>query len=488
MHYIGAKGDSPLILMVQAITRWSLLERGDHVVVGVSGGPDSTALLALLCDLADEWQLVLTAAHLDHGINRELGALAWEQTYELAARLGVRWVGEREDVPGHQAREGGSLHQVARRLRYRFFRSVASQEGAKLVATAHTADDQAETVLMRVLRGAGALGASGIPPKRQTKGVTIVRPLLAHRRSSLSALCSQRGLPFLEDPANVEVSFLRSRVRLEVLPLLEKAFGHDVVPHLAAFAERLREDREALDEQVSWLMKSPEVERSSTALVFPTSLLENKPPGLVKLLVIRALEALGGKAPRLRATQLDSVVDTARRRGKSRRIILPNGWEVSISSSVVRIGLRPPPVSPMEPVALKCPGSTEVGELGIRVHVSECRTAPETLPSERGGEAYLKAEAVREGLAVRNRRAGDMVFPLGAPGRRKLKKVMIDRKIPKTMRDTVPIIITGRGDDEEILWAVGVVLSERCRVGRGDTGLWHIKVEPLEDNDPAAKG
>jgi tRNA(Ile)-lysidine synthase len=471
--------------MLHTISRWRLLNHGERVVVGVSGGPDSTALLALLSDLAKEWSLSLTAAHLDHCINPELGALTWEQTQEFAARLGLEWVGKRENVLQHQAREGGSLHQVARRVRYQFFDSVASQVGANVVATGHSADDQAETVLMRIFKGSGALGASGIPPKREADGVTIIRPLIAHRRTALAVFCRERELEYVEDPANVELSFLRSRVRHEVIPLLEKAFGHDVVPHIASFSDRLREDQKVLDKQVSLLMKNPGVERTSSGFTFPGNLLENEPPGLLKLLVIRVLEAIGGKTPRLKADHLDAVADTARREGRDRKIILPSGWEVSVGSSMVRIGLSLPSTFPLDALILKCPGSTEVRNLGIRLHVRRCRVAPDPLPAERADEAYFSAEAVRGGLSVRNRRPGDIIFPLGAPGRRKLKKVMIERKIPKTMRDRVPIIITGAEGDEEILWVVGVALSESCRIGKDDKELWHLRVESLIDSPQA---
>ncbi|MFQ6672696.1 MAG: tRNA lysidine(34) synthetase TilS, partial [Candidatus Tectimicrobiota bacterium] len=445
--------------------------------VAVSGGPDSTALLALLHDVAKEWNLILTAAHLDHGINREMGEVAWAQTRDLAERFGIRWVGKREAVLRHQQREGGSLHQVARALRYRFFTSVAAEVGATVVATGHTADDQAETVLMRLLRGAGPLGVSGIPPKRAVAGATLIRPLLAHRKGTLKTLCLERGLPFVEDPANVELSFLRSRVRHEVIPLLEKVVGHDVVPHIAAYAERLREEQEALDREADAALSDPRVERTSEAIGFPPALLQSKPPSLQKRCVVRALDALRGRAPRLKAVHLDAVVEAVARGEAGRRITFPDGWEVVVGPHAVRIG-RPTGHDPwVGSVSLQAPGSTDVPALGIRVHIERRRGHTGALPAERGTEAVWAEEAVRGTVTLRTRRPGDTIIPLGGPGRRKLKKVLIDRKVPRAERDRVPVITTGQGADEEILWVVGVVVSEACRLAPDASEVWYVKVE-----------
>jgi len=183
----------PLALMTRHVRRWGLLNPHDSVVVAVSGGPDSTALLALLCDLAKEWKLEVTAAHLDHGINREMGEVAWKQTRELAERFGVRWFGRREDVLQLQENEGASLHQVARRVRYKFFTSLASEVGAGLIATGHTADDQAETVLMRLLRGAGPLGGQRYSAKTRNLGCYHHPPPLGPPQEGVGGILHRKG-------------------------------------------------------------------------------------------------------------------------------------------------------------------------------------------------------------------------------------------------------------------------------------------------------
>lgn len=488
MEHIELSTSDPLALMTRHVRRWGLLKPHESVVVAVSGGADSTVLLALICDLAKEWKLEVTAAHLDHGINREMGEVAWRQTRELAERFGVRWFGRREDVLQLQENEGASLHQVARRVRYQFFTSVASEVGAGLIATGHTADDQAETVLMRLLRGTGPLGASGIPPKREISDVTIIRPLLAHRKKELEAYCTERELPFVEDPANVDVSFLRSRVRQEVIPLLEKVFGHDVVPHIAGFAERLREEQDALDREAEEVLSDPSVERTPTDIIIPRSLFESKPPSLQKRFILKALEALRGKTPRIRALHLESVVDAVARGRAGSSITFPGGFEAYVGTRAVRIGRSPSHAPRLEPVSLQCPGSTDVPDLEVRVIIEKSRPPHRTLPPERAREVYLGKEAIQGPLALRTRRPGDTIYPLGAPGRRKLKKVLIDRKVPRYKRGSLPVITTGEGADEEILWVVGVVLSESCRLAPDSTEAWRVKVEQMEERVEVAPG
>lgn len=480
MYRIDKIEDNVRQLLTQSIQRWELLRPGDKLVVAVSGGPDSTALIALLCGLAKEWRLELTLAHLDHGINKELGQAAWLQTKELADKLNVQWVGRREDVLKRKSESGGSVHQLAREKRYGFFVSVAKDVGAFKVATGHTADDQAETVLMRILSGSGSLGASGIPPKRDVGEVSIIRPLLAHRRFDLRAFCNARKLPFIEDPANLELSFLRSRVRHEALPLLEKVFGYDVVPHVAAFADKLREEKEFLDSEVSELLEHEHVHRTPSGLTFPRGLLEDKSRALTKRFVIRAVESISGRTPRLKAVHLDAASDAFSLECPSARVTMPGGLEVSVEGSSVWIGQPVEPSAPLESVVLSCPGSTDIPDLGIRIRVRRCKVPPGPLPAERDKEAYVGLGALRDALVVRGRRPGDTIVPLGSPGRRKLKKALIDRKVPRASRDRLPVIATGSPGDEEILWVVGVVLSEACRIDDKSEEAWRIEVEDIK--------
>jgi tRNA(Ile)-lysidine synthase len=293
-------------------------------------------------------------------------------------------------------------------------------------------------------------------------------------------------LPFIDDPANVELSFLRSRVRHEVIPILEKTFGHDVVPHLAAFAERIREEQEALDRDAQAVLFDPQVERTPIALVVPTDLLESQSPSLQKRCVVRALELLQGQPPRIKALHLESVVEAVARRQPQRKVTLPGGWEVSVGPRAVRIGHPAPEEPPLDPVALPYPGSTDVPQLGMRVHIEKRRVSHEELPPERGSELYVGEGAVRGALTLRTRRPGDTIVPLGSPGRRKLKKVLIDRKVPRSIRERLAVITTGEGPDEEVLWVVGVVMSETCRLAPDATEAWHLQVEPMMEEGGGA--
>jgi len=200
----------------RTIERHKMLLRGDTLLVGVSGGPDSIALLYLLMDIRDECGFALRVAHLNHGFRKEAAGEA-EFVGKVAASLGLPVSIRSIDVPSIMEMEGLSAQEAARDVRYAFFEEEAREAGARRVALAHTADDQAETVLMRLLRGSGPLGLSGIPPVR---GI-FVRPLIECTRKEIEDYLYERNIPFVTDSSNLKMDYMRNRVRMELLPFLE---------------------------------------------------------------------------------------------------------------------------------------------------------------------------------------------------------------------------------------------------------------------------
>jgi tRNA(Ile)-lysidine synthase len=228
----------------RAIAKHKMLSSGDTVLVGVSGGPDSMALLYILMDLRDEYGITLRVAHLNHGFRREAADEA-DFVRRITSSLDIPAVIRFIDVPSIMEKEGLSAQEAARNVRYAFFKEAAKETGANKVALAHTSDDQAETVLMRLLRGSGPQGLSGIPPVRDMLGdcpylraarrrigtvpgmevngqqLTIIRPLMDCSRKEIEGYLSERGIPFVTDISNLKMGYLRNRVRMELIPFLE---------------------------------------------------------------------------------------------------------------------------------------------------------------------------------------------------------------------------------------------------------------------------
>ncbi len=227
------------------IRHHAMLAGGERVVVAVSAGPDSTALLSVLAALRDDLRLELHAAHLNHGLRSDAGFDA-AAAARLAEALGCPYHEATEDVAASAARERRSIEDAGREARYRFFVDVAARIRATVIATGHTLDDQAETVLMRLLRGSGPRGLAGIPPVRPHGTLRVIRPLIDTPRGEIAAYLARRGLDAREDATNRDLAALRNRVRLVLLPILE-GYNPDVRRALARLANVMREEADALD-------------------------------------------------------------------------------------------------------------------------------------------------------------------------------------------------------------------------------------------------
>lgn len=270
-----------------------LLPPVGRVVVGVSGGADSVALLHVLPLLRPRWELTLRVAHLDHALRPD-SQLDAAFVRELAARRRVPVTVERRDVAAICAREGWSLEDGARRVRYQFLLEVARREGASHIALAHTADDQAETVLLRLVRGTGLMGLRAMPLKRPLEEVWVVRPLLEVWRRDLLALLTAERLPYREDATNADGRFVRNRIRHELLPLLEREYNPNMKAALSQLAEQSTSDYSYLQDAASrqW-RRIVNISESETVSLL-VSRFRRQPKALQRQLVRRAVQQIRG--------------------------------------------------------------------------------------------------------------------------------------------------------------------------------------------------
>ena len=298
--------------MITATVRKTVRERellspGDHVLVGCSGGPDSTVLLDVLHRLRNEVGITLCAASIDHGLRPE-SADEVQQVGVFASALGVPFVARRVEVPA----EGASMQARAREVRYRALRDIAASQSATRIAVGHTQDDQAETVLARLLRGAGIRGLAGIEARRADE---VIRPLLDCRRSEVLAYAAQRGLSFVSDPSNHQRTFERVRIRHEVLPVL-RAEDPKVVQHLCALGDEAAEVNAYIDRE------TPELPPMGTRAASAAALAALPPP--VQIHWLRAwISAETGLT--LRRSHLTEVGRLLTGRGE---VLLGSGWSV----------------------------------------------------------------------------------------------------------------------------------------------------------------
>ncbi|MCG2661148.1 MAG: tRNA lysidine(34) synthetase TilS, partial [Kiritimatiellae bacterium] len=315
--------------VIQTIRRHNLLARGQHILVGVSGGADSVALLAVLRRLAPAWKLRLTVAHLNHGIRGPAAAADAAFVAGLARRWKLEFVGGKVNVPVQARRRGISLEMAGRSARYGFFAKAARTHHCDAVATAHTADDQAETILLNLARGAGAAGLAGIPYIGRHGALNVVRPLRDVGRASVERFLARGRLAWREDATNADPAFLRNRVRHEVLPFLEERLNPGIRLALLRASDILTRENEWLDVLAEEILG--QCREAVTGHALEANRLSGFPVAARRRVLRHWLEASGLDAEMLSfdaIERLDNLITRRLTDRGGRAVTLSGGWLV----------------------------------------------------------------------------------------------------------------------------------------------------------------
>ncbi|BCV23406.1 tRNA lysidine(34) synthetase TilS [Gelria sp. Kuro-4] len=458
----------------QAIERYGLFAQGERVIVAVSGGPDSTALLLALAALAPEYGLSLIVAHLNHmfrGAQAEADA-RWVE--ELARRLGVPFAREDADVPALIRQSGMTVEQAGREARYRFYERLARRTGATKVAVGQTLDDQAETVLLHLVRGAGLTGIAGIRPLRRAPYGYVVRPLLWVTRAETEAYCAAHGLKPRHDPYNDDPHYLRNRIRRAFLPWLAEEANPRIKEVLAQSAAIWQEEEDYLQAAAAAAYrKAACAQRDGVGL--KAEELEALPPALRRRVLRLAYAAVSPAGVKdLGFTHTEALLDLAGG-GAGRVLDLPHGVRAERHPDYLRL-TRVPPAAAVPPFSypLVVPGVTIIPELDYAVHTffaddgDRASSAPVSLVAS----AVFDYNEAGPRLFARNWRRGDWFCPRGLGGRKKLSDFFIDAKIPRSERSRILLIATAR----DIIWVAGLREDARFVAGPGTARRIHIEV------------
>ncbi len=443
--------------VLRTIRAHDLARPETRVLAAVSGGSDSVALAVLLAELAERGHLrVAGLAHLNHQLRS--GADADEAfCADLAARFNLPFRAHRVEVASRAVIERRSIEDAARAARYEFLEEARRHVGADVIALGHTRDDQAETLLLRLLRGAGARGLAGMHPRNGH----VVRPLLDCRRHELRALLAERGQLFVQDESNDDVSIPRNRVRAELLPLLQERFNPSIVDVLADEA-RIAQDEWA------WMQAAagaalPGVVRADAEGAWRLNVpaLNALPRALARLVVREALTAAArGTAVSFRHVE-DALVLAVRGGGA---VDGPGVRMERVGDSLVLTSrtseLPHPGPTNLFRYSLSIPGEVALRESGCVVTAESAPSAGCAVLST-SSMGVLRLDRCQPPLAVRNRRAGDRFRPLGLGGRKKLQDYFVDKKVPRDRRDQVPLVVD---QTDRIVWVAGHVIDDEFRV------------------------
>ncbi len=444
--------DHVIQIVASALTDVCGIVPGDRLVVGVSGGCDSVFLIGVLAELAAPLGLALTVAHLDHGL-REASTEDAEFVRLLCCGMGVPCVMERVDVAAAAAHAGVSIEMAAREARRDLFARVVAHQNAVGVVVGHTADDQAETLLLNMCRGTGLSGMGGMRPRREVDGVLFLRPMLALRRSELEDFLRMRGQAWREDSSNVDRHFRRNRVRHEVVPALTRV-NAGAVDHLVSLAVQLSHDAACLDGLADQLLENV---REPDGGVRVDGVFAQAPLAL-RSRVLRAWCCEAGRGVLSEAMTARLLRTVGCMEGSS-RLALGGGVVVECAYGVVRVVERLPELAP---VRLPLPGRVSLPSLGVEVEATLGPGVNRQRYERIGAVPAAATVALRPGveLWVRGWRPGDRMRPFGGGGSRKVQDIFCDGKVPRACRGQIPMVVA----DDEIVWIPGYRIADGWEV------------------------
>ncbi len=440
----------------ETVTKYGMLKAGETVLVAVSGGPDSVCLLSVLQFFAKDLDLSLHVAHLDHRFRG--GESAGEALFveKTAKKMGIAATIEQFDVRAFCAERGLSAQAGAREVRYGFLNRVAEKVGASRIAIGHTASDQAETLIMRLVRGAGTSGLSAIPPSREN----IIRPLIEVTREEVLEYLHAQGLEFVTDPSNAKPLYTRNRVRLAIMPVL-RAFNPKIVETLASEAAILRDENEVIETYLDGI--SPGVVlRDKDGIGIKRDKFKKLLPALQRRILRMAVSAVGDNLNELSYSQVEDAIRFMSGAQTGRAMNLPSG--LIVEREYDTFFLRPATGRPEFRSELSVPGVTVIPEVSLEAKAWLIDGRAEAGDENYYWQAEFDYDKISLPLEIRTRRPGDRFCPSGMGGKsKKLQDYFVDQKVPRRKRDIVPVLAS----KEDVIWVVGMRTDERFLPGAG---------------------
>lgn len=434
-----------------------MIQPGDHLILGVSGGADSVCLLFLLLEYQKKLPFKLTAVHVNHGIRGAAAARDAAFVEALCRENGVSFVSVSVDVPAFSAAEGCSEEDAGRRLRYRAFSETAEKSRANKIAVAHNAQDRAETMLLHLFRGSGLKGLCGIEPVRGN----IIRPLLVLERGEIETYLRQRGICWCNDDTNAGDAYTRNRVRHHILPCAEREVSVGVVGHMCRTAELLSETEDYLRQQTAAAMQNCLVRGSgeeSGQIQLDAEQFLGIHPALQKRLLLQLLEKLSPTGKDISAVHVRDVLELFEREG-NRSISLP--YDICVRREYGRV------IAGREK-------KTQESDLP-EVEFSELFAVNTAEVPKNKYTKWFDCDKIEESPIFRFRQTGDYLTLSDGRGgmmHKSLKDYMITEKIPRAMRDKIPVLAEG----SHILWLVGYRISEYYKVDGNTKHILQVKI------------
>jgi tRNA(Ile)-lysidine synthase len=449
-----------------------MVQAGDALLVAVSGGPDSVALIHILMDLAPKFSFQIAMAHLNHCLRDDESERDETFVVSLAEQLELPVHVEKQDVRRYQNSHHLSLEEAARQVRYRFYHAIAAKFGYEKIALGHHSDDNAELILMYLLRGSGPLGMSGIPPVRNDK---IIRPLIDIQRTEIMDYIAVKGLDYVVDSSNRDSQYLRNKIRNRLIPELKAEYNPKLIDSLNRLASIIDAEEQWIENLIQPIFEKVIVFEKQGRIGFDISKLNQQTIAVRRRLIRKAVLKVKGNLRRMAFAHVEAAVKLAQKGPDLGVLDLPDRIRISRQNDVLIMSLEAQnlrdladgPLLSLIPdyeYRLAKPGKISIKEAALKIRFSEIppEQTSDWHPSGHGTDtAYFDMDKVQFPLVIRNFRPGDRFSPLGMTGRQKLKKFFIDHKISRTERTKCPILLSRN----EIIWVVGHRLDNAVKIG-----------------------
>jgi tRNA(Ile)-lysidine synthase len=453
--------------VTNTIRKYSMLSGEERVLIGISGGPDSVCLLHVFDKIKDDFRLDLHATYIDHCLRPGETDAEIQFCKNLCENLKIPFITKSINVKSHAEKQKINMQEAARQLRYKAFEETSYEINAHKIALGHTADDQAETLLMRLFRGSGPTGLSGIPPVRGN----IIRPLIEIERKEIERFLDDEKIDFIVDSSNLKKDYLRNKIRLSFIPML-KELNPDIIETLSKTAEIFRDEERYFGIIVTKTMMKLISRKTDTRIELFLAPFEIMDKVIMRRVLRRAIEETRGLRG-ISFIHIENIIELIKKGKPGDRLYLPGGIRVIKEYSIIILTSEPP--VRLNTYAFEVPGEVILKEGNAVIKAF--------LENDADGYGDGKTMAVFDGdktgtaLTVRPRKNGDFFYPMGFGKRKKLQDYFVDEKVPRDERDSVPIIVSG----DDIVWIAGFRGDERFKVTEETKKVVKLEVKKIMD-------
>lgn len=451
---------------IKTIKKYNLIEEHDKIVIGVSGGPDSMALLYLLNDIKEELDFKIFVAHVNHGIRKDEADEDERFVKNICGKLSVPFYSIKVNMDEYAKKNKLTSEEAGRAIRYNFFNKILKDIGGSKIAVAHNKNDQAETLLMRFFRGTGIEGLKGMDYKNKN----IIRPLLDISREEIEKYCSSNNIETRTDWTNLEPIYGRNKIRLEVIPYITKNYNEGIIDTLARTSKLMKLDSEYILDNAKKIFNNIVIEETSEGIVLDGKKLKREHYSIKSRVIRQSIEKVLGNLTGIEEKHINNAIKLLDKNITGKSINITNNIVIKISyGNLIIKKLKKTKINSFM-YSIPIEGSVYIQELNAFCTSKVLSISEINIKNSSKFVKYFDYDKINNRLYIRNRRDGDRFIPLGMTGSKKLKDFFIDEKIPREKRDYIPII----EDNGKIIWVVGYRISEEYKVSSSTSKVLEI--------------